>query len=234
MVEDDGIGMAPEFLEKLFMPFERAEDSRVSQVQGTGLGLAITRNLVQMMNGTIRVESQLNKGTRFIVTIYLKFAGEEDTGERSLNGNVPKTPAPFPPGTCVLLAEDNELNREIVVELLSMFNITAVCAVNGREAVERFEADPPGTYALILMDIQMPVMDGYTAASAIRSLGKTGRRPDGTGIPIIALTANAFADDVYRAKQAGMDEHVTKPLEISRLLEIMHRYLGGPGRNRTE
>lgn len=234
VVEDDGIGMAPEFLEKLFMPFERAEDSRVSQVQGTGLGLAITRNLVQMMNGTIRVESQLNRGTRFIVTIYLKFAGEEDTGERSLNGNVPKTPAPFPPGTCVLLAEDNELNREIVVELLSMFNITAVCAVNGREAVERFEADPPGTYALILMDIQMPVMDGYTAASAIRSLGKTGRRPDGTGIPIIALTANAFADDVYRAKQAGMNEHVTKPLEISRLLEIMHRYLGGPGRNRTE
>ena len=180
------------------------------------------------------MESQLNRGTRFIVTIYLKFAGEEDTGERSLNGNVPKTPAPFPPGTCVLLAEDNELNREIVVELLSMFNITAVCAVNGREAVERFEADTPGTYALILMDIQMPVMDGYTAASAIRSLGKTGRRPDGTGIPIIALTANAFADDVYRAKQAGMDEHVTKPLEISRLLEIMHRYLGGPGRNRTE
>ena len=134
----------------------------------------------------------------------------------------------------MLLAEDNELNREIVVELLSMFNIRAVCAVNGREAVERFETDPPGTYALILMDIQMPVMDGYTAASAIRSLGKTGRRPDGTGIPIIALTANAFADDVYRAKQAGMDEHVTKPLEISRLLEIMHRYLDVPARNRTE
>lgn len=234
VVEDDGIGMAPEFLEKLFMPFERAEDSRVSQVQGTGLGLAITRNLVQMMNGTIRVESQLNRGTRFIATIYLKLAGEEDTGERSQNRNTPRTPASFPPGTCVLLAEDNELNREIVVELLSMFNITAVCAVNGREAVERFETDPPGTYALILMDIQMPVMDGYTAASAIRSLGKTGRRPDGTGIPIIALTANAFADDVYRAKQAGMDEHVTKPLEISRLLEIMHRYLDVPARNRTE
>lgn len=112
-----------------------------------------------------------------------------------------------------------------------MFGITAVCAVNGQEAVERFKADPPGTYSLILMDIQMPVMDGYTAASAIRSLGRTGQRPDGAGIPIIALTANAFADDAYRARQAGMDEHVTKPLEINRLLEIMHRYLDGPDRN---
>lgn len=234
VVEDDGIGMAPEFLEKLFMPFERAEDSRVSQVQGTGLGLAITRNLVQMMNGTIRVESQLNRGTRFIVTIYLKLAGEEEAGERPGDGNATENPAPFPPGTCVLLAEDNELNREIVVELLAMFGITAVCAVNGQEAVERFKADPPGTYALILMDIQMPVMDGYTAASAIRGLGRTGQRPDGAEIPIIALTANAFADDVYRARQAGMDEHVTKPLEINRLLEIMHRYLDGPVRDQPE
>ena len=107
-------------------------------------------------------------------------------------------------------------------------------AMDGSEAVEMVRQSEEGYYDLIFMDIQMPVMDGYTAASAIRSLGKTGRRPDGTGIPIIALTANAFADDVYRAKQAGMDEHVTKPLEISRLLEIMHRYLGGPGRNRTE
>ena len=152
VVEDDGIGMAPEFLKSCSCPLNglRIPGSARSR---TGLGLAITRNLVQMMNGTIRVESQLNRGTRFIATIYLKLAGEEDTGERSQNGNIPRTPAPFPPGTCVLLAEDNELNREIVVELLSMFNITAVCAVNGREAVERFETDPPGTYALILMDI---------------------------------------------------------------------------------
>ena len=230
VVEDNGIGMTPEFLEKLFMPFERAEDSRVSQVQGTGLGLAITRNLVQMMNGTIRVESRLNRGTRFIATIFLKLA-QEETGEGAPDSGNEEAPAPFPPGTRVLLAEDNELNREIVVELLAMFGITAVCAVNGQEAVERFKADPPGTYSLILMDIQMPVMDGYTAASAIRSLGRTGQRPDGAGIPIIALTANAFADDAYRARQAGMDEHVTKPLEINRLLEIMHRYLDGPDRN---
>lgn len=230
VVEDNGIGMTPEFLEKLFMPFERAEDSRVSQVQGTGLGLAITRNLVQMMNGTIRVESWLNRGTRFIATIFLKLA-QEETGEGAPDSGNEEAPAPFPPGTRVLLAEDNELNREIVVELLAMFGITAVCAVNGQEAVERFKADPPGTYSLILMDIQMPVMDGYTAASAIRSLGRTGQRPDGAGIPIIALTANAFADDAYRARQAGMDEHVTKPLEINRLLEIMHRYLDGPDRN---
>ncbi len=225
IVEDNGIGMSQDFLEKLFLPFERAEDSRVSQIQGTGLGLAITRNLVEMMNGDIRVESQLNQGTRFYVTMYFKLVQE---GE-----NLRDQPAPdmislheeFPAGTKVLLAEDNLLNREIVVELLSMWGIQTVCTENGQEAVERFCADGPGTYGLILMDIQMPVMDGYEAAETIRRLGETGQRPDAARIPIIALTANAFADDVYKAKQAGMNEHVKKPLELGRLLESMHRWL---------
>lgn len=225
VVEDDGIGISPEFLEKLFMPFERAEDSRVSQIQGTGLGMAITRNLAQMMNGTIQVESQINKGSRFIVTIYLKLVREDETLKDDSSGSGPMPRYGFKTGTSVLLAEDNALNREIVVELLDMYGIHTVCVPNGQEAVERFMADPPGTYALILMDIQMPVLDGYGASKAIRRLGETGQRPDGASIPIIALTANAFADDVYRAKQAGMNEHVTKPIEINRLLEIMRRLM---------
>lgn len=226
VVEDNGIGMSQEFLEKLFLPFERAEDSRVSQIQGTGLGLAITRNLVEMMNGDIRVESQIDRGTRFFVTIYFKLVQADKTVTDKAAPGVPNLHAQFPEGTKVLLAEDNLLNREIVVELLSMWGIQTVCAANGQEAVERFCSDEPGTYGLILMDIQMPVMDGYEASEAIRRLGETGQRPDGARIPIIALTANAFADDVYKAKQAGMDEHVKKPLEIDRLLESMHRWLG--------
>ncbi len=224
-VEDDGIGMAPEFLEKLFLPFERAEDSRVSQVQGTGLGLAITRSLVQMMNGTIQVESRLNCGTVFTATLYLKLVQGDGTDQAGTASGVPKVQASFDPGTRVLLAEDNLLNQEIVVELLSLSGIQTVCTSNGQETVERFTSDPPGTYQIILMDIQMPVLDGYGAARAIRRLGEGGGRPDAAEIPIIALTANAFADDAYQAKQAGMNEHVAKPLEINRLLDVMHDWI---------
>ena len=222
-VEDDGIGMSPEFLDKLFVPFERAEDPRVSAVQGTGLGMAIAFNLVQMMNGTIRVESQPDHGTRFVVTVFLKLA--EGSGAREPSrAQAPRPMAPFRPGIRLLLVEDNELNREIARELLEMAGLETACAVDGRQAVERFAAEAPGTYALILMDIQMPVMDGYEATRAIRALAKAGR-PDAASIPIIALTANAFADDAYRARQAGMNEHVTKPLDIDRLLDTLHRWL---------
>ena len=225
IVEDDGIGMTQAFQEKMFTPFERAEDERVSQTQGTGLGLPITLNLVQMMNGTIQVESHLNKGTRFVVTIYLKLVmGQDKTHSQDREPPV-KAPRTFRPGTRILLAEDNELNREIVKELLSLCGLEITCAANGREAVELFEENPPGTFGLILMDIQMPVLDGYGATMAIRRMGADQRRPDGAGIPIIALTANAFADDAYKAKQAGMNEHVTKPLDLDRLLETMHRWM---------
>jgi PAS domain S-box-containing protein len=253
-VEDNGIGMSPAFQEKMFTPFERAADARVRGIQGTGLGLAITRNLVQMMNGTIQVESRLDEGTRFVVTVFMKLAGEkpeedgqapgkakdkagEPAGEkagaqtagekagRCHNTGNPSGTAAFEPGARILLAEDNDLNREIVQELLMLQGLETVCAVNGREAVDLFAGNPPGTYALILMDIQMPVMNGYEASRAIRTMGERGERPDGAEIPIIALTANAFADDVYRAKQAGMSEHIAKPLEIDRLLEVMHRWM---------
>lgn len=225
IVEDDGIGMSKEFQEKLFLPFERASDPRVGQIQGTGLGLAITWNLVQMMNGTIQVESEIDRGTKFIVTVYLKLAPEREAGKVPCGGMCDEAPHSFETGTRVLLAEDNPLNQEIVKELLGMYGLEVVCASDGREAVEMFETNPPGTFDLILMDIQMPVLDGYGASKAIRKSGVSGQRPDAEKIPIIALTANAFADDVYRAKQAGMNEHVTKPLEVEHLLWIIHKYL---------
>lgn len=224
-VEDNGIGMAPEFIDRLFMPFERAEDPRVSRIQGTGLGLAITKNLVSMMNGTIQVESRMDVGTKFVVTIYLKLAGDGETFRTEPPAEALPVKKQFKPGLRVLLAEDNELNREIVEELLALSGITVESASNGQEAVDLFCASPPGTYGLILMDIQMPVLSGYGAARAIRRLGRTGERPDAAEIPIIALTANAFADDAYQARIAGMNEHVAKPLEINRLLEIMSRWV---------
>lgn len=223
-VEDDGIGMTQQFQEKLFQPFERAEDPRVSQVQGTGLGLAIAQNLVQMMNGSIRVESQLDRGTRFTVTLFLK-RRQQGAAAVPPEEEAPAAAAEFPPGTRLLLVEDNDINREIARELLEMAGLAIDCAADGRQGVEAFAAHPPGTYALILMDIQMPVMNGYQATEAIRRLGRTGERPDGGVIPIIALTANAFADDVYRARQAGMNEHVTKPLELDRLMATLHRWI---------
>ena len=121
--------------------------------------------------------------------------------------------------------EDNELNCEIARELLHKFCLETECDADGQQAVDMFTSHSPGSFALILMDIQMPVLDGYGATRAIRSLGETGQRPDAAKIPIIALTANAFADDAYRAQQAGMNEHVTKPLEIDRLIRTLHRWL---------
>lgn len=221
-VEDNGIGMTKEFQRRLFLPFERADDSRVTQVQGTGLGLAITHNLVQMMNGNIRVQSCIDQGTRFTVTLFLKVAeGESPCSKAERNREDP----PFPPGTRILLVEDNELNCEIARELLNQSGLETECVADGQQAVDLFISHPPGSFALILMDIQMPVLDGYGATRAIRSLGETGQRPDAAKIPIIALTANAFADDAYRAQQAGMNEHVTKPLEIDRLIQTLHRWL---------
>lgn len=221
IVEDNGIGIDPSFQKKMFNPFERSEDERVSRTQGTGLGLSIARNLVQMMNGTIQVESRMNEGTRFVVTIYLKLADGSGADGSQRGREQPPESIAFRPGTRILLAEDNDLNREIVQELLSLYGFEITCAVNGQEAVELFAGEPPGTFDLILMDIQMPVLDGYGAARAIRGM----ERPDGAGIPIIALTANAFADDVYKAKQAGMNAHVTKPLELGQLFEVMHRWI---------
>lgn len=219
LVADNGIGMTEEFQEKIFLPFERAPDKRALAVPGTGLGMAITQNLVNLLNGSIQVESRLNEGSRFFVTVYLKFANKKDDDIQN--------PAEDDENTAlqkkyrILLVEDNDLNQEIAKEILESEGMTVEVAQNGREALEKFRSLPENYYHLILMDIQMPVMNGYEAAKAIRSLS----RKDAGSIPIIALSANAFADDIYQAKEAGMNEHLAKPLEVRTMMNIIRKWL---------
>ena len=218
-VEDDGIGMSEDFIEKLFLPFERANDARVNAIHGTGLGLSIAQNLTRMMNGTIEVTSRLNHGSCFTVTLYLKLTDhpviQECTQEPSGNS------LSFQGLRHILLVDDNSLNREIARELLEMEHMLVEEASDGREALELFRNSPVGYYDLVLMDIQMPEMDGYTASRSIRKQD----RPDASTIPIIALTANAFADDILAARQAGMDMHMAKPFDIGQLKEVLARWL---------
>ena len=186
VVEDDGIGMSEPFKSKVDVPalFRNGQKIPcVSRIQGTGLGLAITRNLVQMMNGNIQVESELNKGSRFTVTIFLKLAQEEEGAVYPHFSVQPGPEAGFAGHMRILLVEDNALNREIAEELLTAYGLDVICASNGQEAVDLFCAGMPGEFALILMDIQMPVLDGYGAARAIRKLAENGQRPDAEKIP---------------------------------------------------
>lgn len=221
---DDGKGMAPEFVEKVFTPFEREEDVRVSKEQGTGLGMTIAYNIVKMMDGDIKVESEIDKGTIFSVTLFLVIDEEAqaEDGEESIDPAENKgfTEQDFE-GYRVLLADDNELNREIAAELLGMANFEVETASNGQEALEKFKASEPGYYNFILMDVQMPVMNGYNATRAIRSLS----RKDAGEIPIIAVTANAFAEDVRDAKNAGMNAHIAKPINIEKMFETLNKVL---------
>ena len=207
-VSDTGIGMSPEFLERIFLPFEREDTSMTGQTSGVGLGMAITHNIVQMMGGRIDVESRQGEGSRFTVLLPCSLA-QEDPGDAgpargecfSLNG------------LRLLLAEDNLLNMEIACELLGMEGAQITPAQNGQEAVDIFSSHPAGTFDAILMDIQMPVLDGYGAARAIRALP----RPDAAAIPILAMTANAFEDDIIAAREAGMNGHIAKPVDMSRI-----------------
>ncbi len=354
IVEDNGIGMPEEYLAHIFEPFSRAEDLRTSKIQGTGLGMAIAQNIVHMMNGNITVESQLGKGSKFTVTIYLRLqeAQDVDTSEladlsvlvvddddcacqslcamldeigmrsegctsgqdavaavqramntalpfyaaildwkmpgmdgldtaraikrlvgdtlpiiilsaydwsdielearaagvdaflskpvfksglirtfKQLRSEEPEEPAQASPlepllqhdfsGRRVLLVEDNDLNREIAREVLEMAGLTVEEAVNGQIAVDMFSASEAGYYSMILMDIQMPVMNGYDAAAAIRAL----KRPDALRVPILAMTANAFAEDVQAARAAGMNEHLAKPIDFEALGSVLKKYL---------
>ena len=205
-VSDTGIGMSPEFLERLFLPFEREDTSMTNQVSGVGLGMAITKNLVQLLGGQIDVESTQGKGSRFTVVLPCQLAGEREEPA------APAAPCDLH-GRHFLLAEDNLLNLEIATELLELEGASVTAAANGQEAVDTFRAHPPGTFDAILMDIQMPVLDGYAAARAIRALD----RPDGRTIPILAMTANAFADDVIAAREAGMNAHIAKPIDMEKV-----------------
>ncbi|MCU6728476.1 Sensory/regulatory protein RpfC [uncultured Ruminococcus sp.] len=223
--KDNGIGMSEEFLKNIFEPFERADDERVNKQQGTGLGMAITYNLVKMMNGDIQVKSKPGKGTVFTVTLFLKFGGNGGnalpTALTPSSKNVDNLKKAHFKDKRVLLVDDNELNREIAGELLEMTGITVEMAENGQEAVDKFLASKAGYYGLIFMDIQMPVMNGYNAALTIRSQP----RADARTIPIIAMTADAFAEDVKKARSSGMDEHIAKPLDIDKLVKVLQKWL---------
>lgn len=221
--EDNGRGMSPAFQAKLFEPFEREEDVRVNKEQGTGLGMSITLNIVKLMDGDIQVESEPGKGTKFTVTVFLPIVcaqEAEEAGEQGISAEEAMRGERFA-GHRILVAEDNELNREIAAEIFAMAGLSVEMAENGREAVEKFKASAPGEFEMIFMDIQMPELNGYEAAGEIRALP----REDAESIPIVAMTANAFAEDIQNARAAGMNDHVAKPLELDKLFGTMARYL---------
>jgi signal transduction histidine kinase/ABC-type amino acid transport substrate-binding protein len=208
LVKDNGVGMSGELQKRLFKPFEQESAETAQKYGGSGLGLSIVKSLVSMMGGSISVVSSLKRGTTFVID--LPFLQSLDKPEASPAEKEPSQPVAYDfQGRRVLLAEDNPINREIAVELLKMAHLTADCASNGEEAVAMFSAAKEGEYSLILMDIQMPLMDGYEATKAIRAL----ERPDAKSIPIFAMTANAYSEDVTRALSAGMNGHLAKPID---------------------
>ena len=228
--EDNGMGMSEDYVQRIFEPFSRADDERVDKIQGTGLGMAITRSIVQMMDGDIQVESRLGKGSRFTVTVYLKLqengAGDEGTngtgmdssgGDESLAGIESLDFS----GRRALLVEDNELNREIAMTILETTGLAVEEAVDGKEAVQQVSQHGDGYYDIIFMDVRMPRMNGYDATCAIRAMGL----PYCKTVPIVAMTADAFAEDVRAAKNAGMNEHVSKPLNFKHLGMVMRKLL---------
>ncbi len=216
-VKDNGIGMAPEFLPHIFEPFERERTSTVSQTQGVGLGMPITKNLVELMDGTIQVFSNLGQGTEFVLQFTFKLKEQEQIQPSSDEA----ASADDFSGRRLLLVEDNELNMEIAQELLCEVGFLVETAQNGKIAVEMVRNSAAGYYDAILMDIQMPVMDGYQASREIRSL----ENRDLAGIPIIALTANTFDGDKKEAMANGMDAHVAKPIDIGVLYEMLRSVL---------
>lgn len=222
IVKDNGIGMSEEFQKRLFEPFSRETNSVVNKIQGTGLGLAITKNLIDLMGGSISATSSINNGTTFEVFLNLKTSEvkESDKNKEVISENFSLK------GLKILAAEDNELNAEILVELLKLEGADVEVAVNGLEAFNRFKESEIGKYDLILMDVQMPIMNGYDATKAIR---KSDHKQSKT-IPIIAMTANAFAEDIQKGKDAGMNAYLTKPVDINNLKTTIKDCLHGGGR----
>lgn len=221
MFRDNGIGMSKEFLEKLFEPFSREANSRVNKIEGTGLGMAIARNIARIMNGDIVVESTLGKGTTFVVTLSFKLADVTDPNAKKKEAQSQTDYETALVGRRVLLVEDNALNREIAEEVIAQTGVIVESAADGKEALEMFEKSPAQYYDMIFMDIQMPVMNGYDATTAIRAL----EHEDAVSIPIIAMTANAFAEDIRMSRKAGMNEHLTKPLDMEQLMQCLRKWL---------
>ena len=214
---DSGIGMTEEFQKCVFEPFTQEHTGSRTKFAGTGLGMAISRKLVEKMGGTITFESKEGTGTTFVIRVPFKIDPDADKREEQKDVSEKSIK-----GLHILLAEDNELNMEIAEFVLQNEGAEVTKAWNGQEVVELFRKSEPGEFDVILMDIMMPVMNGYDATKKIRSLG----REDAKVIPIIAMTANAFTEDRIRAKEAGMDEHVAKPVDVELLVKVIHKLVG--------
>lgn len=218
IVKDSGIGMSETFLNHLFEPYARETHFTARATVGTGLGMPIVKNLVEQMSGEIEVESKLKVGTKICVRLPFDVAAEKNKDESIKKeieaDNILK-------GKKVLLAEDNELNREIATEILEIHDMEVISAENGKEAVDIFQSSAPYTFDLILMDMQMPVMDGCEASKRIRSLD----RDDAQKIPIIAVTANAFSEDISRVLRSGMNAHIAKPIDFNILQDVLKEQL---------
>ena len=211
---DTGIGMSDEFQKHIFEPFAQEHTGSRTQFAGTGLGMPITKKLVKKMGGTISFESEKGVGTTFVIRVPFKIDPDADKGKEQTDASEKSIK-----GLHILLAEDNELNMEIAEFMLQNEGADVAKAWNGQETVELFKKSEPGEFDVILMDIMMPVMNGYEAAKMIRSLD----REDAKEVPIIAMTANAFTEDRIRAKAAGMDEHVAKPVDVELLIKVIHK-----------
>ena len=217
-VADNGIGMSQEFQKHIFEPFERERTSTVSKVEGSGIGMGIVKKLVGLMGGIVEVESKIGVGSTFTVTIPCRIASQEETqAKREISSSDKKSLC----GVKILLTEDNDLNAEIATELLQEEGCTVDRAKDGVECVDMLEKAANGTYQLILMDVQMPVMNGYDAATKIRRMDDHPK----AGIPIIAMTANAFSEDKQAALDAGMNDHVAKPINMNILVPMIRKYL---------
>ena len=217
-IRDTGIGMDEETLKKIFSPFERAAQNVNSE--GFGLGLFLTKGLVKVLDGTINVESELGKGSTFTVTLKHRIADESYYVKKYIEES--GTGSEILEGRNILLAEDNDLNAELAVDLLEEKGMIVTRTADGKSALAQFCNTAPGTFDLILMDIMMPEMNGYETTKAIRNLPD---RPDGKEIPIIAMTANAFTEDVQAALNAGMDDHVAKPVDMSILISVITKHI---------
>jgi PAS domain S-box-containing protein len=212
-VEDDGIGITEEQKDRLFHSFEQADSHISRKYGGTGLGLAISKGIVELMGGTIWVESEFGKGSTFIFTICVPKGNGSEAFE-------PKQTSITFPGKRILLAEDIEINSEIVIELLQPTGVVVECAANGREAVEKFSSNPE-KYQMIFMDLQMPEMDGYEATAKIRTMNNAWAQK----VPILAMTANVFREDIEKCLAWGMNDHIGKPIELGELLGKMQKYM---------
>lgn len=217
LCKDTGIGMDEEAVKNVFDPFYRAKKSS-NKVEGTGLGMSIAKNIANMMNGDIEIESTQGRGTTFRVTLYLKKQSEQVKAEKQSNSEV---------SMCdysdkrALIVEDNELNMEIAETLLGMTGIQIETAADGSYGYYKVLNSPENHFDIIFMDIQMPNLNGYESASAIRSIN----RRDINALPIIAMSADAFVEDINKAKMNGMNDHISKPIDMNKLLKIMQKYL---------